>query len=81
MEFAKYRDRYTKEVVKVMRYQDINDFPKLSELIGDIYPQLSKAQTRIYEDKWVVRYANNVVKFIDCPNNDDCFNRKYEIYK
>lgn len=81
MVFDRYVSRSTKEVVTVMKYNDINDFDKLVEFIGDVYPTLSKAQTRIFENNWVVRHQNNAVTFMCCAHNEKCFENAYEPYK
>lgn len=79
--FKKYIDRKTGQYVAAFKYKDINDFPKLKQLIGDVYPTISEAQTRIYENKWIIRYEDGSVKFMECPSGDLCFNKRFEIYR
>lgn len=79
--FKKYVDRQTKQRVAAFKYIDINDFPRLEQLIGDIYPTLNIAHTRIWEDHWIIRYENGEVKFMKCPEGDLCFNKRFEPYK
>lgn len=79
--YDKYIDRQTNDLVAAFKYNDIRDFPKLKQLIGDVRPTISEAQTRIYENKWIVRYDNGEVKIIKCPAGDLCFRKRYEKYK
>lgn len=81
--FKKYVNRVTNEKVTAMKYTNIEDFPDLYELIGDIYPAINKAHTRIWEGNWIVRKSDNSVEFICCghPEDSTCFDRKYEIFK
>lgn len=79
--FKKYVDRQTKQIVTALKYNDITDFPKLKQLIGDVYPNIAEAQTRTYEGKWIIRYENGEVKFMQCPSGDLCFNKRFEVYK
>ena len=76
--YLKYIDRQTNQPVKVMKYTDIRDFNKLKKLIGDVYPTITPAHTRIYQNNWVVRYDSNVVRFINCSTGDECFKKRYE---
>ena len=81
MTYSKYVNRSTKELVTVMKYSDITDFDKLYNFIGDVYPTLTPAHTRIYEGNWVVRHQDNSVEFICCAHGENCFERAYEPYK
>jgi len=81
VEFLKYRDKLTKQIVKVMKYTDIHDFPQLFVLIGDVFPLITTAHTRVYEGNWVVRYDTNRVEFFNCKNGERCFEKQYEVYK
>lgn len=81
--FTKYVNKSTREEVTAMKYVDIRDFPLLYELIGDIYPTITPAHTRIWENNWIVRKSDNSIEFICCDHNidADCFEKKYEIYR
>ena len=79
--FQKYINRSTKEVVTAMKYTAVSDFNYLKELIGDIYPALTPAHTRIYEGNWIVRKSDNTVEYICCAHGENCFEKKYEVYK
>ena len=79
--FTKYIDKQTKEYVSAFKYEDVRDFAKLQELIGDAYPTLTPAHTRIYENKWVIRYNDGRVRFMQCPSGDLCFHKRFEKYK
>ena len=76
-----YINKDTREQVTAMKYNDIRDFSTLFNLIGDIYPTITPAHTRIYEGNWVVRKSDNSVEYICCAHGEDCFEKKYEIYK
>lgn len=81
MAFSRYVNRVTRELVTVMKYNDITDFDKLYEFIGDVYPTLTPAHTRIYAGNWVIRHQNNNIQFMCCAHNENCFENMYEIYK
>lgn len=78
-----YIDKRTKEKVKVMKYENIYDFDKLKNLIGDVYPNLNKAQTRIWENRWIIRYSDKRIRMIhNCIKNGEyCFSSLYEKYR
>lgn len=78
---AKYVNRYNKEVVTAFKYNNINDFDTLFQLIGDIHPSITAAHTRIYEGNWIIRHANNHIEYLQCGNDDKCFTAKYDTYK
>lgn len=77
----KYINRINREQVSAIKYDNINDFEKLYTLVGDIYPALSSAHTRVWEGNWIVRKSDNQVEMICCshPDDDTCFNNKYEL--
>lgn len=79
--YSRYVNRSTKELVTVMKYETINDFDKLYNFIGDVYPTLTPVLTRIYEGNWVVRHQDNSVDFICCAHGENCFELNYESYK
>ena len=79
--FDKYVNRSTREKVTAMKYNNIHDFDKLFQLIGDVYPTITKAHTRVYEGNWVIRHSDNHIEFMCCAHGEKCFENAYEIYK
>lgn len=80
-EFNQYINRQTREKVVAMKYTNIKDFDKLFELIGDIYPTITKSQTRVYEGNWIIRHSDNKIDLMCCAHGEKCFEKSYEIYK
>lgn len=73
--------RNSTEVVRALLYQSIDDFETLVDFIGDLYPTLTRAHTRVYENHWIVRHGDNSVEFICCAHGEKCFELAYEPYK
>ena len=61
-----------------MLYVSMNDFDTLYEFIGDVFPSLTVAHTRVYENHWVVKHDNGNVDFMCCAHGENCFQKKYE---
>lgn len=76
-----YINRRTNEKVKAMYYSNIDDFESLYTFIGDIMPTITNAHTRVYEQNWVVRHNDDTVEFINCAHHENCFEKKYAIFK
>lgn len=74
----KYRNRHTAEEVTAMLYTDVSEFDNLKDFIGDIYPSLTPSLTRIYEQHWVIRYADNTISFVCCKHGENCFQKSFE---
>lgn len=75
-----YRNRKTKQLVQAMKYDSIDDFDSLYDFIGDVIVGLTPAHTRVYEGQWVIRHRTNRVEWVNCYNENNCFERSYELY-
>lgn len=76
----KYKERSTGAIVRAFKYTNIDSFDTLRSFIGDIYPTITKAHTRIYEDNWIIRYDDNRVIFISCKPQENCFENRFEVF-
>ena len=77
----KYKNRSTGKLVSAMFYESINDFTTLKQFIGDVIPNITPAHTRIYENQWVIRTAEDNVMFMSCSHGDKCFEQAYELVR
>lgn len=75
-----FKERGTGAIVRALKYTSVDEFDSLKSFIGDIYPTITRAHTRIYEDNWVIRYDDDRVVFVGCKPNENCFEKRFEVH-